>query len=284
MPDIHIPPSTVGLIKITDAEFTRLTSYIKSKYGINLTHKRVLIEGRLTNMLREMGLKSFDQYLEVLFRDASGGEVTKLLNKITTNHSYFMREMEHFEYLKKTVLPFFEKSRPGRDLRIWSAGCSAGQEPYNIAMTIDEYFGPNKSRWDTTILATDISMKVLETAKQASYPLDNLKDMPAAWRSKYFTPQPNGNLQVCQKIRDEVVFRPFNLMEAFSYKKPFDLIFCRNVMIYFDGPTKDSLINKFYQATAPGGFLFIGHSEVINRETTKYNYLQPAIYQKGGNP
>lgn len=279
-----IEASSVGLIKITDGEFEKLTSYIKGKYGINLTQKRVLIEGRLTNMLREMGLTSFQQYMDVLFKDTSGGELTKLLNRITTNHSYFMRENEHFDYLKRQVLPYFEKNRPGRDLRIWSAGCSAGQEAYNIAMTIDEYFGLNKGAWDTTIFASDISMKVLESAKNAIYPVDNLKDMPATWKTKYFKDIGGGNVQVSEKIRKEVVFRPLNLMDPFNFKKPFDLIFCRNVMIYFDGPTKENLISKFYQTTAPGGFLFIGHSEVINRDNTKYRYLQPAIYQKGGNP
>lgn len=276
--------ASTGLIKITNNEFEKLTSYIKSKYGINLVNKRVLIEGRLTNMLREMGLSTFEQYMEVLFKDTSGGELTKLLNRITTNHSYFMRENEHFDYLKNHVLPYLEKTHPSRDLRIWSAGCSAGQEAYNMAMTIDEYFGPKKSAWDTTIFASDISMKVLESAKLGIYPLDNLKDMSAAWKTKYFTDLKNGNFQVCEKIRKEIVFKPFNLMDPFNFKKPFDLIFCRNVMIYFDGPTKENLISKFYQYTANGGFLFIGHSEVINRDTTKYRYLKPAIYQKGGNP
>lgn len=271
-----------GLISLTDQEFNTLTSFVKKKYGIDLTKKRVLIEGRLSNMLRERKLANFQQYLDILFKDNSGSEMTILLNRLTTNHSYFMREREHFDFLQQTVLPYLTRTRSNHDLRIWSAGCSAGQEAYTMAMAIDEYFGTNKNSWDTTILATDISMNVLEKAKKAVYPADNLKDIPEKWRKKYTTALPGGDIQVIERIRREVVFRPFNLMDAFNFKRPFDLIFCRNVMIYFDGPTKENLINKFYQYTAPGGYLFIGHSEVINRETTQYQYIKPAIYQRGG--
>lgn len=271
-----------GIIKLTNNEFETLTSFVKQKYGINLIKKRVLIEGRLSNLLRERGITTFQQYMDVLFKDTSGSEVTILLNKITTNHSFFMRESEHFTFLQTQILPYLEKTRTNHDLRIWSAGCSAGQEPYTMAMAIDEYFGTNKPLWDTTILATDISMNVLGKAKEAIYAAENIKDIPEKWRKKYFNALPDGNFQVCDNIRKQVVFKTFNLMEQFVFKKPYDLIFCRNVMIYFDGPTKDALIQKFYSATANGGFLLIGHSEVINRETTKYTYIKPAIYQKRG--
>lgn len=270
------------MISLTDREFTELTTYVKSKYGINLIKKRVLIEGRLSNMLRERGLTNFQQYLDILFKDNSGSEVTTLLNRITTNHSYFMRESEHYTYLTEHVLPYLTKDRPNHDLRIWSAGCSAGQEAYTMAMAIDEFFGGQKSLWDTTILATDISMNVLDKARQAIYAPENIKDIPQKWKAKYFDAMGDGNFQVCEKIRKQVIFKPGNLMEPFVFKKPFDLIFCRNVMIYFDGPTKETLVNKFYQCTAVGGFLFIGHSEVINRETTRYSYIKPAIYQRKG--
>ncbi|MEM1485281.1 protein-glutamate O-methyltransferase CheR [Oscillospiraceae bacterium PP1C4] len=270
------------MIKLTDEEFTALMTFVKKDYGINLMKKRVLIEGRLSNMLRERGLTSFQQYMDILFKDRTGTEVTNLLNKLTTNHSYFMRESEHFNYMVSHVLPYLEKNRPNHDLRIWSAGCSAGQEAYTMAMAIDEYFGMQKNLWDTTILATDISNNILDKAKLAIFAADNIKDIPESWRKKYFTPLSDGNYQVCDKIRKQVVFKPHNLMEPFSFKKPFDLIFCRNVMIYFDAQTKESLVNKFYDSTAVGGYLFIGHSEVINRETMKYTYIKPAIYQKRG--
>ncbi len=268
------------MLTITDQEFLTLYSYIKKKYGINLEKKRTLVEGRLSGMLAERGLDSFAQYMDIVLKDTTGAEVTLLLNKLTTNHTYFMREMEHFNYLSETVLPFFEKHVKSKDIRIWSAACSTGQEPYNIAMVIDQYFGSQKSMWDTTILATDISMKALEKAAEARYTMDTMRDVPQQWLTKYFSAQKDGSYTVHDNIRKEVIFKPFNLMEPFVYKKPFDLIFCRNVMIYFDSNTKDTLIDKFYEATAPGGFLFIGHSEVINREKSKYNYIMPAIYQK----
>ena len=273
-------PSSTDIVKITDKEFSTMVQFVHRKYGIDLSKKRQLIEGRLAQTLREKNCSSFEQYLDLLFKDKTGTEITGLLNKITTNHSYFARENEHFEFLVNRVLPYLEKNRPSHDLRIWSAGCSAGQEPYNMAMAIDQYFGPRKRGWDTTILATDISMNVLTKAKAATYPENQLKDVPPMWKQKYFKNLGNGNYQVCDQIRKEVVFKVFNLMDPFQYKKPFDIIFCRNVMIYFDGPTTTNLINKFYNATAPGGYLFIGHSEVIDKDATKYNYIMPAIYQR----
>jgi len=209
--------------------------------------------------------------------------MTLLLNKLTTNHTYFLRENEHFEYMASHVLPYFEKNCKTKDLRIWSSACSSGQEPYTMAMTIAEYFGTRKVGWDTTILASDISMNALEKAKRAVYTAEEIKDVPEAWRKKYFIDLKNGSYQVCDAIRKEVVFKTINLMEPFKFAKPFDLIFCRNVMIYFDANTKDNLINKFYDITAKGGFLFIGHSEVINRETARYTYIKPAVYQKRGD-
>ena len=151
-----------------------------------------------------------------------------------------------------------------------------------MAMVIDEYFGTRKSLWDTKILATDISMNVLTKAKAGIYSEEDLKDVPGKWRIKYFTPVGENKFQVCDKIRREVIFRPFNLMNSFQFKKPFDLIFCRNVMIYFDAPTKAQLVQKFYDWTAPGGYLFIGHSESISGDRSRYAYVQPAIYQKRG--
>ena len=147
-------------------------------------------------------------------------------------------------------------------------------------MVIDEYFGPRKSSWDTTILATDISMQVLAKAQKGIYTAEDLKDLPAKWRIKYFVPLSDGKFQVCDRLRKEVIFRPGNLMEPFHFKKPFDLIFCRNVMIYFDADTKAQLVNKFYDWTADGGFLFIGHSESISGTGSRYTYVQPAIYQR----
>lgn len=267
------------IVRLTDAEFADLTGFVKQKYGIDLTKKRVLIESRLSFELSQRGFTSFRQYLDSVKQDQSGNEMTLMLNKLTTNLSFFMREQEHFTFMEQELIPYFLKTRKNNEFRIWSAGCSSGQEAYNIAMVLDQYFGARKGNWDTTILATDISMKVLTKAQKGIYTEQELSGLPADWRSKYLTSRPDGTFQICDRIRKEVVFRPGNLMEPFHFKRPFDLIFCRNVMIYFDGPTKDGIINKFYNATSEGGYLFIGHSESIGNNT-RYKYVKPAIYQR----
>jgi len=270
------------MIEITDAEFKQLIVYIKSNYGINLTQKRNLIEGRLSNMLIEKGFTNFSDYLNYIFSDATKSEITTLVNKITTNHTFFMREREHFDYFEKIVLPYLETTVKRKDLRIWSAGCSTGEEPYTLAMIIAEYFGSNRIAWDTKVLASDISVNVLEIAERGIYPLEALDVMPKMWKSKYFKTIDKMNYQVLDQIKQEVVFRIFNLMdETFPFKQQFHTIFCRNVMIYFDHDTKMKLIQKFYDMTEPGGYLFIGHSESIGRYETSYKYVMPAVYRKG---
>ncbi|WP_143826241.1 CheR family methyltransferase [Scatolibacter rhodanostii] len=272
--------TTNSLIHMTDREFEEIFSFVYKKYGIDLRKKRHLIEGRLSYTLKARGMNTFSEYMKVLFDSNSSEEMQAFLNKITTNHSYFGRENEHFDFLMHEALPQLTKTRK-QDLRIWSAGCSAGQEAYNIAMVMDQFFGPQKNRWDTTVLATDISSKVLSQAKQGIYPEEHIKNMPAQWKKEYFQLLPGGTYQVVEKIRKEVVYRIFNLMDTFQYKKPFDIIFCRNVMIYFDAETTRRLIEKFYEATAEGGYLFIGHSESLAKGSpSEYTYLRPSVYQK----
>ena len=159
-----------GMILLTDQELKEMSDFVEKNYGIVLIKKKTLIQGRLSHTLRERGLSSFREYMDLIYKDKSGVEITNFLNKITTNHSYFMREEEHFRFLRETVLPYLEANRPNKVLRIWSAACSAGQEPFTLAMAIDEYFGSRKAAWDTTILATDLSAQFLERAKRAVYP------------------------------------------------------------------------------------------------------------------
>ena len=274
---------TTGLIRMTDSEFHTLATFVKQNYGVNLEKKRVLIEGRMTNMLRERGFSTFGQYLDFLFQDTTGQECTNMLNKLTTNYSFFMREPEHFIYLKTVVLPQLVKAHArDHDLRIWSAGCSAGQEPYTIAMVMDEFFGTEKKNWDTTILASDISGNALERAKKAIYSEEEIRDVPPLWKNKYFIPLSGSSYQICDEIRSQVAFRTINLMDPFQFRKELDVIFCRNVMIYYDKETKHKLIQKFYEKTAEGGYLLIGHSESLEKGTCGYRYVKPAIYQRGG--
>jgi chemotaxis protein methyltransferase CheR len=270
----------MDMVKLTDREFETLVTFVYNKYGINLRKKRILIEGRMANTLREKKIESYDQYLKSLFADTTGSEITIFLNKITTNHTFFMREMEHFRFLKDKALPMFEASKKKKEIRIWSAGCSSGQEPYTVSMALNEHFGPRRSQWDISILATDISMDALAKADKAVYALDAIKEVPANWRAAYFEDMRDGTYKICGKVRKDVTFRPLNLNEQFFFPQPFDIIFCRNVMIYFDEITRENLINKFYKVTSDGGFLFVGHSEVVNRRATQYKYVMPAIYQK----
>lgn len=268
---------------ITDREFQRLVDFMHDNYGINLSAKRVLIQGRLGNMLAERGFKSYDEYIDAVLADASGAEVTTILNKLTTNHTFFMREPEHYTFMKETVLPWAVKNAKNHELRIWSAGCSSGEECYTTAMLIDQFFGAEKGKWDTRILATDISRSVMDKAKAGIYSEDGMKGLSPEWKARYFNSLGGGKYEICQAIKDEIIFKPFNLMEPMpdKYKKrPFDLIFCRNVMIYFDQPTKNALVNRFYDVVKPGGYFYIGHAESIPRNETKFEYIKPAIYRR----
>jgi len=270
------------MINLKTSEFRELTDYMKENYGINLTEKKLLIEGRLSNMVEERGFNNFSDYLKFIFKDSSGNEINTLINKLTTNHTFFMREAEHFNYFRDSVLPYLEVSSKTKDLRIWSAGCSSGEEPYTLAMIIADYFGNQSFMWNTKILATDISQKVLQIAEKGVYSEDAVNTIPKYWRLKYFNKIEEGNYQISSEIKNEVIFREFNLMnEIFPFKKKFHVIFCRNVMIYFEPKTKMELINKFYDMTEIGGYLFIGHSESVNKNETKYKYIMPAIYRKG---
>ncbi len=269
------------MIPINDADFKKLTDFIKTSYGINLTHKRTLIEGRLSNIIVEKGFDSFSDYLDFVFSDLSSEEIIVLLNKLTTNHTYFMRESNHFDYLSETVLPYLDSAIKDYDLRIWSAGCSSGEEPYTLQMILQDYFGGRMPAWDTQILASDISNRALELAKKGIYSAESISQIPPAWKLNYFEKIDSANYRVAERIKKNVIFRTFNLMQpSFPFKKKFHVIFCRNVMIYFDQTTKDTLLNKFYENTEPGGYLFIGHSESVSRDSSKYKYIMPAVYRK----
>lgn len=271
-------------MEITEAEFQRLVKFMYDNFGINLSAKKVLIQGRLGNMLRDRGFKSYSEYLDVVMNDKTGAEITTILNKLTTNHTFFMREPEHYTFLRETILPYMlQTCAKDHSIRIWSAACSSGEECYTTAMLIDEVLGPEKAKWDTRILATDISQKVITKAKVGIYQEDGMKGLSNEWKSRYFNKLSDGSYEICQAIKDEVIFKTFNLMDPMPEKyksRPFDLIFCRNVMIYFDVPTKQALVDRFYDVVKPGGYFFIGHAESINRSDTRFQYVKPAIYRR----
>jgi chemotaxis protein methyltransferase CheR len=270
------------MLSLTNEEFFTLTDYMKSNFGINLDKKRTLIEGRLTNYLVGRGFSNFSQYFDMLFCDHSEHEVTRLVSYLTTNYSYFLREWEHFEFLKETVLPGLKASVTSHDLRIWSAGCSSGEEPYTIEMLLQDFFGTERDLWDMKVLATDISQKALGLARRGIYTEEQMEKVPSQWRKMYFRELGGGQWEISRRVRDEVIFRAFNLMEEkFPFQKPFHVIFCRNVMIYFDRKTKTQLIRKFYDIAEPGGYLIVGHSESIGRDETDWRYVMPSVFRKG---
>lgn len=266
-------------LKIKDSEFIKLTNYVKTKYGINLSQKKHLIESRLNNLLVSKGFKDYETYMNFAFNNKK--ELTQMINTLTTNHTYFMREPEHFKYFKEVVLPYYEKNLKTKDLRIWSAASSTGEEAYTLAMIIDDYFGDKKHLWDTKILATDISEKVLEVGKRGIYSAEAVNKLPKGWKKKYFKKLNKNSYQIISRINKEVIFAKYNLMEEkLPFKKKFHIIFCRNVMIYFEKETKSKLIEKFYNHTDQNGYLITGLSENIGSTKAKYSFIKPSIFRK----
>lgn len=266
-------------MQLKNDDFIKLAGIIKNKYGLNFFEKKFLIENRLTNYILDCGFNDFSEFINMVYCDRSGKEMANIINRLTTNYTYFMREAEHFEHLKNVFLKDAERNSKSKELCIWSAGCSYGNEPYNIAMCIDEYLGIKKHIWDTKILATDISFNALRAAKNGVYAQQSIKELPKEWVNKYFISLKNGTYQVKSGIRNNVVYKYHNLMEQISFKKKFDLIVCRNVMIYFDEKTKIDLIKRFYEATNEGGYLYIGHAD-LSPKGMPYKMVQPAVFRK----
>lgn len=267
---------------IKQSEFIRLAEYMNENYGIKISEqKKTLIVSRLSAVLAENKLDNFHDYLDYVINDKTGAASKILINKLTTNLTYFMREKKHFDFLQSTILSWIRGKAKDKDFRIWCAGCSTGEEAYTIAMIIDEYLGFSKNEYNYQVLATDISRNVLSKAEQGIYKNEQLDKLPEQWVKKYFVKLDDDRYKVSNELKKLVVFREFNLKtKVFPFRKKFHTIFCRNVMIYFDMEMKMSLINKFYEATEIGGYLLIGHSESIDKTNAKYKYLFPATYRK----
>lgn len=271
--------------RISDQEFLSIRKLVYQNFGINLTdQKKTLVVGRLQKVLRERNFSTFKEYFNWLTSEKTGEGLDELANRISTNHTFFNREKAHFEFFAKTVLPEIEarrKQQKSNDVRIWCAGCSSGEEPYTLMMLIMEHFKSNFSKWNPVLLATDISATALKTAMAGIYPNDRVAQLPAGLRNKYFNKQPDGTMVVKDEVRKRIFFRRHNLMDAtFPFKKEFDTVFCRNVMIYFDRDTRNTLVAKYHKHTARDGYLFIGHSETLGRDETDYSYVMPAVYKK----
>lgn len=275
------------LVPLHDADFSYVTRLLYERAGIRMgEQKRSLISARLSKRIRTLGFQSFGEYLDYL--KAAGGDLEfgKLLDLLTTNHSFFYREKEHYDFLVAKVLVPLRASLAqggGAELRIWSAGCAAGEEAYSIAMTIRDSLGDDFSRADTGVLATDISATVLNEAMEAVYPAAKLRELPRRFIDSYMVSRGQDLWAIRPELRAMVLFKRLNLMrEGFPFKGGFDVVFCRNVMIYFDGESRRRLVASLHKVIKPGGYLFIGHSESIQRDDCPFLYVKPAIYRKEG--
>lgn len=268
-------------MEISESEFQRIVYYVKSKYGIELGHKRTLIEGRLENYLIRKGYSSYSEYMNQVEYNPNGQEAKDMINVLTTNHTFFMREPEHFRFLKETVLPQLRiKESKSKDIRTWCAAASTGEEPYTLGMILMDYFKLAEGKWDTTLLATDISTKVLEFAAEGKYLSEQIAPLPNMWKKCYFRQKSKEEYQVTEALKKEVLFREFNLMNPLPFRRKFHIVFLRNVMIYFDEETKIQLLNRIYDHMETGGYLFIGTTETIDKTRTRFRYVRPAVYQK----
>lgn len=266
---------------LSEKEFQHIVSYVRGRYGIDLSQKRVLVSGRMENYLLRNDYKSYGEYIRIVEQNPTGPEAMNLINVLTTNHTYFMREFVHFEYLQRCVLPWIKATQEnrGKDVRIWSAASSTGEEPYTIQMVLSDFFNLDKA-WDTQILATDISTEVLQKAKSGIYLAEQLQPVPEVWRRRYFKAVSPEEYQVRDEIRKKIIFRTFNLMDEIPFKGKFHVVFLRNVMIYFEEETKRKLLERIYQHMADGGYLFIGTTESIDKTATRFQYIQPSVYRK----
>jgi chemotaxis protein methyltransferase CheR len=271
------------VISITDREFEKIRALVYDKFGISLgEQKKTLVIERLQKILRRENLENFTEYYDYVTKEPSGRALQVMCDLISTHHTHFFRENDHFEYMKKEVLPFLVKNaeKTGK-IRIWSAGCSSGEEPYTIGMTIMEYFNHDLGGIDCAILATDVSVSTLEKAVEAQYTEEQISHVPPELKRRYMEETDEGFFSVKDPVRSMVTFKKLNLMDEFyPFKGKFGLILCRNVMIYFDKPTRNVLVEKFSRHTAQEGYLFVGHSEALERSLGYYKYVKPAVYRK----
>jgi len=274
------------LVPLSDKEFSYIARLLFDQFGIYLgDQKRILVAGRLSKRLRELRLATFTEYIDFLCADRTGGELSELINRITTNHSFFFRERDHFDFLSKSMLPTIDSRKNSAvpyPLRIWSAGCATGEEVYSIGMLLREYYGTRLTSVDAGLLATDISLAALHEAEAGEYPGMKLRELPQSYRNAYFMHKNADIFSISDDIRKMVMFKRLNLMsDTYPMRGQFDAVFCRNVMIYFNQESRIKVVNALFKCVKPGGYLFIGHSESLSRDTCPFKYVKPAVYIKG---
>ncbi len=278
----------LGEVKdLTRGEYEYVRRLVYAKSGINLGGEKMqLVRARLGKRVRQKGFKSFRQYLDLIERDVTGEELAELLDAISTNTTHLFREKRHFELLREIIQRYVSDRSwrsHNRSLRIWSAGCSSGEEPHSIAMTAAAAL-ENHPDIELKILATDLSVQMLSRAKLGLYEPHRVGTVPGGLKQRFFNVVQDGDerlLQLVPEMRRSIKFARFNLMTpTFPFKHPFHVVFCRNVMIYFDRPTQQTLVNKFAAHLKEGGYLMIGHSESLNGLEHGLAYVEPTVYRK----
>jgi len=271
--------------ELRDIDFEKISRLLYDQCGINLhAGKKELVKARLSKRLRGGNFRSFADYYRYVTTQEGIGELTVMIDSLSTNLTSFFREESHFHRLREVVPEMMKAAGNGRcvpNLMIWSAGCSTGEEPYSLAITLKEII--KNRNCNLKILATDISTRTLSAAVAGVYPKEKVKNIPPLLLKKYFQigqERWNGYYRVKKDLKDSVEFMRFNLMESPSFNDPFDVIFCRNVMIYFDKETQNDLVNRFYDSLKKGGYFFAGHSESLTGLTHQFKYIEPSVYQK----
>jgi chemotaxis protein methyltransferase CheR len=268
-----------------DREFERLQRLIEREAGIHLgPAKRALVVGRLGKRIRDLGLHSFREYCDLVEGDA--GERVEMLDRIATNETHFFREPRHFELLSRDILPRWQAAadqglRP-RTLKVWSAACSTGEEPYTLAMVLLRAFPPG-SGWELDIVASDLSTRVLRRAREGLWPIDKSGEIPDADLKRFMLKgvgAQEGMMRAGDELRALVRFARLNLMEDHPSLGTMDLVFCRNVLIYFDAPTKHAVVTRLLDHLAPGGYLFLGHAESLAGSSLKMHCVSPSVYER----
>jgi chemotaxis protein methyltransferase CheR len=265
-------------LELGNRHFEQICGILYDVCGIKLgAGKEGLVKSRLQKRLRNLGFDDFETYVDFVQSENGAEELATMVDALTTNKTSFFREPAHFEFLQKKILPNIQGQ-----LRIWSAGCSSGEEPYSIAIMLHEELS-GIDRMDVRVLATDISVRMLTKAREGVYSQDCLEGIPKATIHRFFTKvrtHSGFSYRVNDQARALIRFAPLNLMESWPMRGPFDVVFCRNVMIYFDKPTREQLVNRYWELLKPGGHLFVGHSESLTGSAHRFRYVQPAVYVK----
>ncbi len=271
--------------ELKNSDFEKISRLVYEQCGIYLHEgKKELVKARLGKRLRAGNYKSFTDYYHYVTTEEGTEELISMLDSISTNLTSFFREESHFVRLRHIILSIVEKLENRGSIntfKIWSAGCSTGEEPYTLAITFSETVG--QKPLEATILATDISTKVLKIAESGIYAHEKTKGIAQPYLKKYFqvgTGQSEGYVRIKKELKKMITFQRFNLMDRFPAHNHFDVIFCRNVMIYFDKQTQNILVNKFYDSLKSGGYFFVGHSESLTGLKHQFNYIEPSVYRK----